>query len=435
MNESIRKPLLERIYYTLILFLYIYAPPIVGMPYNPAKFMLLLVVAEAMYKNLFHFKQFVIPHILLYIILLIYTYSILLFHGTFGLTMHSGPIQQVLTQLFEMIPFSLLFTNILIHRKYTVDDFLDILISIFAIQGFIILLEFVSYDIRLFVQKLIGAGRVKKVGSFQWFRGIAFALTKNYDFALAQSFGLFIIIAKIYRSQIKWFEYATIGLIFLSIIVSGRTGFIGVALAVFILVSRIVTFQIFLTSIRKFILAAGLIYMVYFSLQFVFPSIYASVNNSLLPWAFEFYYNYIETGELTTASSDQLQDSHYYDLSDKTLFHGDGKYIRPDGFYYGLTDAGYMRQTMYFGIGGILLFAIIYVRLAILNFKHLNQTLKFILPSLVLLLFIGHYKGDVFTNSLILNRMTYIIGFGLLLFQSKANEDELYSEEDTTITK
>ena len=75
-------------------------------------------------------------------------------------------------------------------------------------------------------------------------------------------------------------------------------------------------------------MAAGIVYLGYFSLQFIFPSLYSSVNNNLLPWAFEFYYNYMETGELTTESSDQLHDSHYYDLPDKTLFHGDGKYTR-----------------------------------------------------------------------------------------------------------
>ncbi|MGB1295653.1 MAG: hypothetical protein ACPG6V_09245 [Flavobacteriales bacterium] len=431
MNESIRKPFLERIYYTLILFFYIYAPPIVGLPYNPAKFMFLLVLAEVMYKNLFHFKKFIIPHIVLYIILLTYTYSILLFHGTFGIFMHTGPVRQILTQLFEMIPFSILFSNILINRKYTVDDFINIIISIFTIQGFIILLEFVSYDFRLFFQKLIGTTKIKRVGSFQWFRGIAFSLTKNYDFALAQSFGLFIILAKFFRSQIKWFEYVTISLILLSIIVSGRTGFIGVAMVIAIIVSKIITFQIFLTSIRKFILAAGIVYLGYFSLQFIFPSLYSSVNNNLLPWAFEFYYNYMETGELTTESSDQLHDSHYYDLPDKTLFHGDGKYTRPDGFYYGLTDAGYMRQALYFGIFGIILFSIVYIRIAILNNKYLEQNLRFIIPSIVLLLFIGHYKGDVFTNSLILNRMVYIFGFGFLLFQSKKNEEEMLTSADS----
>ncbi|MGB0870103.1 MAG: hypothetical protein ACPGSD_10935 [Flavobacteriales bacterium] len=431
MNESIRKPFLERIYYTLILFFYIYAPPIVGLPYNPAKFMLLIIVAEAAYRNLIYIKKFVIPHIAIYIIIIGYTYSILLFHGTFGQNLHTGPMQQMLTQIFEMIPFSLLFANILISRRYNLDDFMDMLIIIFAIQGIIILFEFISYDVRLFLQKLIGVTKVKSVGQFQWFRGIAFSLTKNYDFALAQSFGLFIIISKFFRKNIGWFDYLTISLIFLSIVVSGRTGFIGVAVAVFILISKIVTFQLFITSIRKFVLAAGLIYIGYFSLQFVLPQIYASINNNLLPWAFEFYYNFLETGELTTASSDQLQDSHYYDLSDKTLFHGDGKYMRPDGFYYGLTDAGYMRQTMYFGVFGIILFSFVYIRIAILNYKYLDRNLRFIIPSIVLLLFIGHYKGDVFTNSLILNRMTYILGFGFLLFQSKKNEEEMFISVDS----
>jgi len=42
-------------------------------------------------------------------------------------------------------------------------------------------------------------------------------------------------------------------------------------------------------------------------------------------------------------------------------------------------------------------------------------------------MFVAHYKGDVFTNSLILNRAFYVVGVGLIIYMLKA-EDEYRNE-------
>lgn len=427
MNETVKKPLLEQLYYTIILFFYIYAPPLKGLPYNPAKFMLLLIVAEAMYKNLFYFKKIVIPQIVIYIILIFYTYSILIVNGTFGVDLQQGPVQQIITHLLEIIPFSVLFANVLIDRGYKIDDFIKLLISIFAVQGFIVFLEFVSYDFRKFFQGLMGVSKVAKSGQFQWFRGLGFALTRNFDYALLQSFGLFLLISKYLKSKINFIDYLAISLIFFSVIVSGRTGLVGIAFAILVFFTKIYKFDTFIYSMKRVIVAVSLIFVGYAAIGVLSPSVRNSIDNTLLPWAFEFYYNYLETGELTTASSDQLQESHYYDLSDKTLFQGDGMYYSGHALFYGLTDAGYMRLAMYFGITGILIFVILYVRLAVLSFSRLSKYDNFIVPSFVVLMLVAHYKGDVFANSLILNRTIYVIGFGLLLLQNRENEIEFQS--------
>jgi len=419
MDNIIKHSFFEKAYYAIVLFLYIYAPNIAGLPYNPAKFMLLIIVAEALYRKLFLFKQFIIPQLLLYLGLIIYTYSILIFHGTFSHPNQQGPIQQILTQALEIIPFSILFINILNRRGYTLEDFIDFMLIIVFIQGIIVLLQFISIEARSFFQNILGIRKIKSVGQFQWFRGLAFAITKNYDFSLVQSFGLFFIISKFLTKKIKAWHYLTIVLIFFTITISGRTGFIGIAFALLVLFLRTFRFNQFMLVIRRLSISVGIILILYNALQFTFPSIHNSINDNVLPWAFEFYYNYLETGEFSTDSSDQLQDSHYYNLSDKTLFHGDGMYMGKTGFYYGLTDAGYMRQAMYFGVFGIFLFYILYLRMALLNYSKLSNYYNFIIPSLTILLLIGHYKGDVFTNSLLLNRYFYVSAIGLLFYAYK----------------
>lgn len=424
MDSLSHRPLLEKLYYATILFLYVFAPTIVGLPYNPAKFMLLIIVAEALYINVFTIKKIFIPQIAIYILLLMYTYGMLMFNGTFGLQQHVGPANQILTHILEIIPFSILYINILIRRGYSINDFIDIFINILAIQGFLMLLQFVSLDIRIFIQGVIGSDKIKGVGSFQWFRGLGIALSKNYDFSLLQSFGMFFLISKFLRGKIVVLDYFKIFLIVFSVVISGRTGFIGLGFATMVFLFKTVRYKVFVDFMKKAVVAMGVIYALYNVSAYVVPNIYTSINNNLLPWAFEFYYNFVETGEFSTDSSDQLNESHYYALSDRTLVYGDGKYVRDDGFYYGLTDAGYMRQTLYFGMLGILIFFILYIRIAYINFTRLSVNYNFILPSFTLLLFVAHYKGDVFTNSLILNRMYYITGIGFIIYMLKAEEEK-----------
>ena len=424
MDSLSHRPLLEKIYYTTILFLYVFAPTIVGLPYNPAKFMFLIIVAEALYLNVFNIKKIFIPQIALYVVLLVFTWGILIYHGTFGRPEHAGPVQQILTQVLEMIPFSILFINILIRRGYSINDFIEVFINIMAIQGLLMLLQFVSADFRVTVQQLLGATKIKSVGTFQWFRGLGVSLSKNYDFALLQSFGMFLLISKFLRNKMVLLDYAKIFLIVFSIIISGRTGFVGLGFATAVFIFKTVRYQAFISFLKKASVVIGVVYGLYMATAFVLPNVYSSINNNLLPWAFEFYYNFMETGEFSTDSSDQLNESHYYALPDKTIVYGDGKYVRPDGFYYGLTDAGYMRQTLYFGVIGILIFAVIYIRIAYINFTRLSANYNFIVPSIAFLLFVAHYKGDVFTNSLILNRTFYVLGIGFILYMLKAEDEQ-----------
>lgn len=424
MDTLSQRPFLEKMYYATLLFLYVFAPTIVGLPYNPAKFMILLVVAEALYLNVFNLKKILIPQFAIYIVLILFTYGILIYHGTFGNPMHTAPVQQILTHLFEILPFSFLYINILIKRGYSINDFIDLFINIMAIQGLLMLLQFISTDFRKVVQGLLGISKIKSVGSFQWFRGLGVALSKNYDFSLLQSFGMFLLMSKFLRHKIVILDYFKIFLIVFSIIISGRTGFIGLGFAAMVFIMKTVRYSIFINFIKKVSIALFVIYGLYTLSAYVVPNVYTSVNNNLLPWAFEFYYNYIETGEFSTSSSDQLTESHYYSLPDKTIVYGDGKYLRDDGYYYGLTDAGYMRQTLYFGVFGIAIFALSYLRIAYINFFRLSTNYNFILPSYALLLFVAHYKGDVFTNSLILNRAFYVIGIGFIIYVLKAEDEK-----------
>src|SRR5690606_38149554 len=94
------------------------------------------------------------------------------------------------------------------------------------------------------------------------------------------------------------------------------------------------------------------------SIYWVLPfEIQSLVTGTLLPFAFEFLYSYFDEGTLTTVSTDMLSEM-YFTIDWQTFIFGDGKYINPDGSYYLYTDAGYMRNILFYGIfGTMVLFA------------------------------------------------------------------------------
>lgn len=74
------------------------------------------------------------------------------------------------------------------------------------------------------------------------------------------------------------------------------------------------------------------------------------VDESLLRFAFEFFYNYNETGSFESASTNQLQEMYGLPTELWTYIVGDGLYNLKSGGYYMSTDVGYMRLLYYGGI-------------------------------------------------------------------------------------
>ncbi|MGF1885602.1 hypothetical protein L4D13_05600, partial [Photobacterium profundum] len=128
-------------------------------------------------------------------------------------------------------------------------------------------------------------------------------------------------------------------------------------------------------------------------------------------FAFEFIYNFIYTGEISTASTDRLSDMFFLP-SIGTILFGDGLYTNFDGSYYMHTDSGYMRQMLLFGIGGVLsFFAYTFLILRAIAYYFFNKTY---LLSLLILLFcfsILHYKGEVLGYLIIINETILFIAF------------------------
>lgn len=82
-------------------------------------------------------------------------------------------------------------------------------------------------------------------------------------------------------------------------------------------------------------------------------------------YAFEGFFNYFETGEWETSSTNRLMSMVVWPDNTKTWLIGDGFFDNPDGSgFYKHTDVGYLRLIYYSGLIGLLSFIIMFVAIA-----------------------------------------------------------------------
>ena len=130
----------------------------------------------------------------------------------------------------------------------------------------------------------------------------------------------------------------------------------------------------------------------------VFLYNYVPAARTLFRFAFESFFNWLETGEWKSNSTEMLQGMWILPESIKTWIVGDGYFASPSGsgFYMGI-DAGYLRFIYYCGLLGLSMFSLFFVYLSIACYqKFPNQ--KHIFFFLFVLVFVIWVKvsTDIF---------------------------------------
>ncbi|MEE6032174.1 hypothetical protein [Avibacterium paragallinarum] len=130
----------------------------------------------------------------------------------------------------------------------------------------------------------------------------------------------------------------------------------------------------------KYLPALGLFGLLCLGLALYYP------KNPYVAHALEPLINLINHQGLSSSSTDTLMKRHLFIPELKQILWGDGRYIMPNGKYYGLTDSGFLRQLLYGGIGYLsvcFLFTAYFVRKVALNW--FNGSWLFILSTLFIL--------------------------------------------------
>lgn len=278
--------------------------------------------------------------------------------------------------------------------------FLKLIIIVFFIQSVI---EILAFTIAPFAA-VVHFFQKSEVADMNMGGLRALALTGNPFFSLSASYGLlYIILFKYFlETQSRVLNWKNIVVLLICIIgtfFAGRTGFVGLlfAIAFYAVYWRGVYFK--MASVLKMLIIIAV--AVAALLLVLPPAVNEMIFDKLLPFAFEFVYNYLEGSGVSTASTDVLSDM-YFPISTSTFFLGDGRYTEGTGYYMS-TDAGYMRQVLYFGVFGTLMLFIYQMCyflapfLCALNRPSLRQRYN----DLVFLFFVlsylltAHYKGEV----------------------------------------
>ncbi|WP_435682129.1 hypothetical protein [Nonlabens sp.] len=241
------------------------------------------------------------------------------------------------------------------------------LIYAFVLQSLIIVGAYVSSSVEAFVRSFQDE-RTQTLGSETYSGFRALSLSAGQFFWTAGAYTMIIVIAFYEFFLKRSVTLLSIGAFLLIIVGSfftGRTIFLGIAFALILFLSKI--------QIKNIV--AGLLAMVLllFMLYLLVPDSF--YQSSLAKWLLEFYYNYEESGSLSTRSTDALFYEMYFVPDLKTILIGDGMWTVPNGdrmSYYMSTDSGYMRVLLYYGFLGV----IAYFAFAKFTNYHFKEVIK-----------------------------------------------------------
>ncbi|CAM2882366.1 hypothetical protein P9J82_06995 [Glaesserella parasuis] len=161
-----------------------------------------------------------------------------------------------------------------------------------------------------------------------------------------------------------------------------------------------------LISGRTFLFISAISFLVYFRWKYI-PAIllfgticlflaFNFAENKYVQHALEPLINVIHGYGLVSSSTDNLVQNHLYIPELKQILIGDGRYFYPQGGYYGRTDSGFLRQTLYGGfiyLSVCFLFMCYFVRKVAINW--FDGSWIFILSTL-LILSILNVKADAY---------------------------------------
>ena len=363
-----------------------------------------------------------------YVVKLFVIYLVIIFYSILMTTLHQQMDFTLLPTLFNLILhliIGIFLVGFLIYKRYDFSDILHILISLFVVQAIIELVAFFSPALRSFVQIFQGADSAELASQFAGRRGLALAGTVFFGLAALYGMVFLFFVKKIIDSRKFVFKDVLCGLLLLvGGFFIGRTFYIGVGMAGIYYLCSPFPFRTKLIVIMKVLIFVFLLAVIAWSLLPL--EIQMKVFNLLL-YALEFLFNYLAYGSLSTTSSTNLFDNMYFPMSLSTFFFGDGLYTSLTGGYYMHTDAGYMRNILYMGVGGLLILMLADVFL-LFGHKALRkgETLKLGI-FLYLYMAVIHIKGEVFGYLLMLHCFLFIYYLSYLFIKQKPYDQCNYS--------
>lgn len=410
--------------FLLLLFVYIYNPPFKGLPVYPGFLISLLsfctlIAYLLVNKTTIYTVKNVLPFLLI-VLLIIYSYFIVFLHGTGETAIAKGYFLYLIAYLLGP---NLILIVLNKRNQLNLVDVVNYLIWLAVIQSVIMLGMLVMPGFKGFIFNIQSDDRQMLHLESGGFRMLGLAYGVVWDLGIVQSLSsIFIVwlIPKTKSAKKLWFLAIAYLLIFISILMSGRTGFIGVFISVLLLFYNLFSTKTF-TKYKKFIVRIFI--TLFLSLNVIYaslsPDIREMITERVIPWAFEMFINSQEGNGAETQSTNQLKDM-YFEISTPTFLLGDGYYSDPNysGAYYMGTDAGYMRQVLFYGLlGSIILYSfylLIFRSIIVRASKVYDKSTAMMIFLIAFYFFFAHIKGDIFMGGDMPLRVLFLLYFVVL---------------------
>lgn len=288
-------------------------------------------------------------------------------------------------------------------RTITLDFVEKCIVNVFVIQSIISIIAFISPTFREIVHHFQfenEAGQAEE--SYSGFRGLSISGRLYFEFAA--SCGLVTIVQFkriIVDNKRPIREFIKLCLIIVCGFFAGRTSLIGIAFGLCYLCFAQISFSKKICFISKL---TCVLFCSIFTLVLILPdTVLWFITDRLLPWVFDLFIKYHETGSTESSHSfNMLNDMYkYVHITSEEWIYGSGHFMAPNGIgYYKSVDGGYIRHLLYWGIIG----SIINVAYGLLYFiapyrKSLLWNDKLYIILMLLYTFFIHYKGDLATTS------------------------------------
>lgn len=396
----------------LEMFLYVFNFPLlagIGSCYLLGPFLGVKLFFSKQYRNML--SKIISKHVIWNIVVwysILFSLSLLMIviHETYDMSFTTTLVNQGV----QLVIGILLYGDFCLKKKE--DLAIEYLLIAFVVQAFIQTVSFISSPINEFLNVFREAS-VIEIASNQYLGTRGLALVGGGFFSLSAAYAIFFVILVEKRRDIKLGKISSaiiLGVLFFGALSAGRTALVGIAASIGLLfvesfveiVKRIKSNGIVInTKLKKrtvvmlvlilmFVLVATLLILNDVLRGSIEEEIQRKINYFVI-YAFELFYNLARGDGFTTSSTATLSNM-YFEVPVSTFFFGDGWYTTTSGSYYMGTDAGYMRNILFFGIIGF--FFLLVYQMQFFLYKQ-NSKRKFASIVLITLLLVLHIKGDV----------------------------------------
>lgn len=351
-------------------------------------------------------------------VMLVFTYliaiiSYCLFISTFKGTYEYSIIKTFLSQFIQLFIGILLFS--LYKSKGKEKTIVKDIIYIFIIQSCIQFISLISPRINEFFNLFRSdSAIIKGQLGYGGIRGLA--ISGSAFFGLGIGYGLIYIYYICNWNKILN-KYKILKLIFFIMLLFGglsaaRSSIAGIIIGIlYITIKKVITFNHKIKLTVKINKKAIILTSLLFLLGVITINSMKKNENVMKKFTvmnnfvFQAFHNKRDQGKFITSSTDALFNRMYFPLEEKTILFGDGYYTNTDGSYYMRTDAGYMRNLLYFGIPGFVL--LLFYQFKFFHWRNNDDWLLNL--AIIGYILIMHVKGDILGFGIMLQSMLFLV--------------------------